>query len=276
MKTDGSVVVGVPAPSAAARDRQRRGRWDGSRLDRSSLATVLDIAPDGSVYVDQLVESKDLLRFSPASGALERIALPSGTAYRSLPLPAGRVLVTARIAGRDRVMVIAPGKDPVPFVGTNEETTGPLAMVGGDAFAFVAGTAPTRTLALASVADGRITHRLRRVDARAIQGMAGSPDGKTIFYADSGTVWSVPAADGEPRKIRGGNGVAVDPRGRDLWISLTETAGVRLIRMPISGGSEQDVPLPRDLRVVPGGLSANAIGRDGRIAVRVAPRDLWF
>ena len=80
-------------------------------------------------------------------------------------------------------------------------------------------------------------------------GLAGSPDGTTIFYVDSGTVWSVPAGDGEPRKIRGGNGVAVDPRGRDLWITLNEPAGARLIRMPISGGSEQVVPLPSDLRL---------------------------
>lgn len=35
-----------------------------------------------------------------------------------------------------------------------------------------------------------------------------------------------------------GNGVAVDPRGRDLLITANETGGVRLIRMPISGGSE--------------------------------------
>ena len=94
---------------------------------------------------------------------------------------------------------------------------------------------------------------------------------------DSGTVWSVPAGDGEPRKIRGGNAVAVDPRGRDLLIALNETAGVRLIRMPIAGGSEQVVPLPSNLRLTsPIALSGNAIGQDGRIAVRVAPMDSWF
>jgi len=81
--------------------------------------------------------------------------------------------------------------------------------------------------------------------------MAGSPDGTTIFYVDSGTVWAVPAGDGEPRKIRGGNSVAVDPRGQDLLISLNETAGVRLIRMSIAGGSEQAVPVPNDLRLAP-------------------------
>jgi hypothetical protein len=217
------------------------------------------------------------LRFAPASGELERIPLPSGIGDWPLPLPDGRVLLTGRIVGRDRVMVMAPGKDPVPFVATEEETTGPLAMVGEDTFVFVTGTAPTRTLALASVADGRITRRLTRVDADAIQGIAGSPDGTTIFYVDSGTVWSVLAGDGEPRKIQGGNGVAVDPRGQDLLIALNELAGARLIRLPISGGSEQVVPLPSDLRLAPAfALSANAIGRDGRIAVRVAPIDSWF
>jgi hypothetical protein len=174
-------------------------------------------------------------------------------------------------------MVMAPDKDPVPFVATEEETTGPLSMIGADTFVFVVGTFPARTLALASVADGRITRRLTRVDADAIQGVAGSPDGTTIFYVDSGTVWSVPAGDGEPRKIRGRNGVAVDPRGRDLLITRNEQARVRLIRVPISGGSEQEVPLPSDVRLAPlETLSGNAIGQDGRIAVRVAPVDSWF
>ncbi len=242
----------------------------------------LDIGPDGSLYVDQIDQSADLLRFAPASGALERIPLPSvyvsnlAHTQSALPLPDGRVLLTGRIVGRDRVMVMAPGRDPVPFVATDEETTGPLAMVGEDTFVFVAGTVPTRTLALASVADGRIIRRLTRVDAGAILALAGSPDGTTIFYVDSGTVWSVPAGDGEPRKIRGGNSVAVDPRGRDLLIALNETAGARLIRMPVSGGSEQAVPLPSGLRLAPNALSGHAIGRDGRLAVRVTPIDSWF
>ena len=254
---------------------------DGSEQVRPIVALTeqplyLDSGPDGSLYVDQFDQPTDLLRFSPASGSLERIPLPSGIMESTLPLPDGRVLLTGRIGGRDRVMEMAPGKDPVPFVATDEETTGPLAMVGEDTFVFIAGTVPTRTLALASVADGRITRRLTRVDADAIQGLAGSPDGTAIFYVDSGTVWSVSAGDGEPRKIRGGNGVAVDPRGRDLLISLNETAGVRLIRVTISDGSEHAVPLPSDLRLAPTALSSNAIFKDGRIAVRVVPVDSWF
>jgi hypothetical protein len=241
------------------------------------MPLLLDIGSDGSLYVDQADPMVDLLWFAPASGALERVPLPSGGNHDwTLPLPDGRVLLTGRFVGRDRVMVLAPGKDPVPFVATEEETTGPLAMVGEDTFVFVAGTVPTRTLALASVADGRITRRLTRVDAGAIRGLAGSPDGNTIFYVDSGIVWSVPAGDGEPRKIRGGNGVAVDPRGQDLLITANETGGVRLIRMPISGGSEQALPLPSDLRLVGDALTGHAIDRDGRLAVRVAEIDSWF
>ncbi|MGH9255572.1 MAG: protein kinase domain-containing protein [Vicinamibacterales bacterium] len=240
----------------------------------------LDMGLDGSLYVDQVDQPPALLRFTPASGALDRIPLPNGVGTNglvwTLPLPDGRVLLTLRIVGRDRVMVMAPGRDPVLFIATEEETTGPLAMVGEDTFVFVTGTVPNRRLALASVADGRITRRLARVDANAIQGLAGSPDGTTIFYVDAGTVWAVPAGDGEPRKIRGGNGVAVDPRGRDLLITLNEPAGVRLIRMPISGGSEEVVPLPSELRPAPAALSGNAIGRDGRVALRVAPIDSWF
>jgi eukaryotic-like serine/threonine-protein kinase len=244
----------------------------------------LDMGPDGSLYVDQIEQPADLLRFAPASGAVERIPLPGGVGSATgtssdsmLPLPDGRVLLASRIVGRNRILVMAAGKDPVPFVATDEEATGPLAMVGADTFVFVVGTAPTRRLALASVADGRITRRLTRVEVGGINAMAGSPDGSTIFYADSGTVWAVPAADGEPRKIRGGNDIAVEPHGLDLLIALTEPGGVRLIRRPISGGSEQVVPLPGDLRLAPvDALNSNAIGRDGHIAMRVAPMDSWY
>ena len=106
---------------------------------------------------DQIDQPEDLLRFAPATGVLERIPLPSvtanATAQSTLPLPDGRVLLTGRVVGRDRVLVMAPWKDPVPFIANDEETTGPLAMVGQDTFVFVAGTVPTRTLALASVAS---------------------------------------------------------------------------------------------------------------------------
>jgi hypothetical protein len=275
----GSVLFDLPAGNlhrivAVPRDGSEQIRVI---ITLTELPRFLDTGSDGSLYVDQLEQPTDLVRFSPASGALERIALPRvsilGSGGSVLPLPDGRVLLTGRIVGRDRVMVMAPGKDPVPFVATEEETTGPLAMVGEDTFVFVAGTHPTRTLALASVADGRITRRLSRVDARAIRGLAGSPDGTNIFYVDSGTVWSVPAGDGEPRKIRGGNGVAVDPRKGDLLITLNEPAGWRLIRMPVAG-SEQVVRLPSDPLLQLMDLSGNAIGQDGRIAVKLA--DGWF
>ena len=274
----GSVLFDLPAGNlhrivAVPRDGSEQIRVI---ITLTEQPLLLDVGSDGSLYVDQTDSPADLLRFAPASGALERIPLPSGIKGDSLPLPDGRVLLTGRFVGRDRVMVMAPGKDPVPFVATEEESTGPLAMVGEDMFVFVAGTVPTRTLALASVADGRITRRLTRVDAGAIRGLAGSPDGTTIFYVDSGIVWSVRAGDGEPRKIRGGNGVAVDPRGQDLLITANETGGVRLIRMPISGGSEQAVPLPSDLRLVVDALTGNAIAQDGRMAVRVAEIDSWF
>jgi hypothetical protein len=237
----------------------------------------LDVGPDGSLYVDQFDRLSDLLRFAPASGAVERFPLANVGHANPLPLPDGRVLLSGRNVGRDRVLVMAPGKDPIPFVATDEEATGPLAMVGKDTFVFVIGTVPARRLALASVADGRITRRLTRVDANAIQGLSGSPDGTTIFYVDSGTVWAVPAGDGEPRKIRAGNGVAVDPRGRDLWITLNEPAGVRLIRVPIAGGPEQlvPVPLPGDLRLAAASLSRHSIGPDGRIAMQVAGSWFW-
>jgi hypothetical protein len=63
--------------------------------------------------------------------------------------------------------VIAPGKEPVPFVETQEETAAPMATLGPDKVVFLAGSPPNRRIAVASIASGQIIQRLTKVDARA-------------------------------------------------------------------------------------------------------------
>jgi len=80
--------------------------------------------------------------------------------------------------------------------------------------AFLAGAAGRRQVVVASISDGLLVRRLMRVNGNNVTAMAGSPDGKVLFYVEFGVVWSVPTSDGEPKQIRRGDGVAVDPDGQ--------------------------------------------------------------
>lgn len=79
--------------------------------------------------------------------------------------------------------------------------------------------------------------------------MATSRETSTLYYVDSGTIWSVPAnEDGQPRKIHSGDGVAITADGEGLIIQLVENQGVRWVRTRL----------------------------DGRIVLPISVRDSWF
>jgi sugar lactone lactonase YvrE len=246
----------------------------------TELPLWLDVGRDGSLYVDQAERPAEILRVSPGSRVMERMPAPArtdvGGAQASLPLPDGRVLVTKRILGREQLMVVAPGKDALPFLATEEDNTGPLAMIGATGVGFIVGTGSARRIAIASVTDGRIVRRLTRVDGGAVQGLAGSADGQTIFYAASGAVWSVAVDDGTPHRIRAGDAVAIDATRNELVVQLNETNGVRLVRVSTSGNEERSVPLPKNVRLPVTPLSGNAVRPDGLLAIRLVPNDSWF
>src|ERR1041384_7285599 len=111
-------------------------------------------------------------------------------------------------------------------------SSGPLAV------AFLIGPAPRRTIALAAISTGRVTRRIP-FDKGVITALAGTPDGKTLFCAADGTIWSIPLDGGDPHKVRAGDAVAVDPSGQNLFVELLEPAKVRLVRVSLSGGAEQ-------------------------------------
>ena len=159
---------------------------------------------------------------------------------------------------------------------TKEETAPPATLVGDREVAFLLGTPPDRTIAIASIADGRIVHRLQVGKGVLIQSLAASPDGKTLYYAASGSVWAIPTAGGEPRKIHDGDGVAADPRGQDLIVQLNEKDNVRLVQVPVSGGPERAIPIRGEIHPAPLVLSPNAVNKDGRIVVEVGVKDSWF
>ena len=254
---------------------------DGSPVMRSLVTLTggtsgLDVGPDGSLYVGQSERISEVFWYSPSTGKVERLTLPdSAKQDMLLPLPDGRVLFPSLTTGRDQLSVLSPGKDAVPFFDTEEPTTTPASLVGKDRVAFLIGKELSRRIAIASLADGRILRRLPRPDGAHVEALAGSPDGKTLFYVESGVVWAMPSDGGEPRKVHEGNQVAVDPTGQSLIIEVTTRDAVRLVRVPIAGGAEQAIPVPSDLRLYTD-LSSSAVAPDGRIAVRMVPKDSWF
>jgi len=246
-------------------------------LTLTMMPWYFDVGPDGSVYLDQTDRPPEVLRFGGSGGEPERVAISTATPYgAALPLPDGRVLFPAAVAGRTRLLAAATGKEPVPLVDTREETTPPVTLVGQREVALLIGTPPDRSIAIVSLADGRIVRRLKGARGANFQNLAASSDGRTLYYAAGGAIWALPSTDGEPRKVHAGDGVAVSPQGQDLIIKLSEKDGVRLVRLPASGGQEQPIPYRSQFRLTANALAPNAVGRDGRILLEVTSADSWF
>ncbi len=201
----------------------------------------LDMGADGSLYLDQNDRVKDLLRFAPAGGRVERIAtVPSEMGDDSFcVLPDGRDVWMESAGGRVQLILVDPGKDTVPLVNSSEETAWPMTPAGPGEVAFLLGR-ERQTIALAAVSNGRITRQIP-FDKGQVGAMAAAPDGKTLYVAAAGTIWAVPLSGGLPSKIRTGEGVTVDAATQSLVVEVLEPPHTRLIRIPLAGGAEQEI-----------------------------------
>ncbi len=238
-----------------------------------------DVGADGSLYLDQIERPAEVLRFPASGGDPERLAVSDNLLYAdlaALPFPDGRVLLPSQAAGRDRLLVVTPGKEPVPFLDTPEESSTPATLVGDREVAFLAGPSAGRTIAVASLRDGRMVRRLTGAKGAGITSLAASPDGQTLYYVASGTIWAIPSTDGQPRKIRSGDSLAIDPANGDLIVKLNEKDAVRLVRVPAAGGPEQALAVPKEIHLAPTPLAPTAVGKDGRILTQITTSDSWF
>jgi len=166
---------------------------------------------------------------------------------------------------------------PEQVRGLGEETQYPMTSLGSGHVAFLKGPAGQRTIVIASAADGLVTREITSINANDVEGLAGSPDGRTLYYVASRAVWAVSLDGGDARRIREGDGVAVHPEGRYLVVKVNERNGVRLVHVPLDGSSEHDIPVDGNIGIpLVDGLAPNAVGTGGRVAVRVAPVDSWF
>src|ERR1019366_1601966 len=98
--------------------------------------------------------------------------------------------------------------------------------------------------------------------------LACAPDGKTIFFAARGVVWSVPSAGSatpEARRIRVGDGVVADPSGTKILVRGMEGSEIHLFSVPLDGSAERKIPLGKTDPVAPVPLAPNALSPDGRL-----------
>jgi hypothetical protein len=130
-------------------------------------------------------------------------------------------------------------------------------------------------LTVAAIADGRIVRRLEGTRGRRIARVAASSDGQTIYFAEGGQIWTVPAADGQPRLFAAGESIATDPNGRFVLIQRRQQTGVQVVRRD-GDGREVPLVLPADMSVVRNSLWPGAVNRDGRVALVVGTSDSWF
>jgi hypothetical protein len=222
---------------------------------------ALDAAVDGSIYLDQRVRPVDLLRFPVSGGRAERVATLHAAGHYLAVLPDGRLVVTGT-AGRSHLAIVQAGHDPVPLLHTTEQTSGPVTAAGPREVAFLIGL-DRKTIAWATVANGRIARRLP-FDHGKIASLAATPDGKTLYCAAGGTIWAIPRSGGEPKKIRAGDAVAVDPSGKYLIVEVVETPVTRMWRVPLESDVEQEVLRSGGLRPA-AVIMPDAIGKDGRV-----------
>ncbi|HKS97793.1 MAG TPA: protein kinase, partial [Terriglobia bacterium] len=248
-------------------------------LSLTAPPLFIDAGKDGTLYLDQAVRPSAVLRFSTAGGTPEILAgsdSASPGAQSTFQIPDGRVLLDSVVAGVSRLLLAKPGGDAAPFIATKEETSSPACRVGENEVAFLLGPSHHAELAIASLADGRILRRLRGVQGGEIGELVASRDGATLFYVASRTIWSIPAADGTARRLGPGDALTVDPNGHDLIVQLREKEGVRLVRVPVSGGGETPISVQGDLRLAPVSIDSSAVDQGGRMLVSLAAPDSWF
>jgi serine/threonine protein kinase len=241
----------------------------------------LDAGSDGSLYVNTMDNPAELLRFPSAGGVPERLAATAGNLLMSpVQLPDGGLLVPIQVLGRRRLLLATRDGELRPFLDIAEQATPPACVVGERFLAFLSGgVGKPPLITIASIAEGRIVRRLETSSGAAPQSLAATPDGKTLYYVDAGSLYSIDIEGGKPKKLFAANGVAVDSHGPlpSLIVQVNEKDAVKLYRAAVPGQTEEPIPFASPLRLSAAPpISGTAVGPDGRIAVTVTSKDSWF
>src|SRR5262249_47008471 len=126
--------------------------------------------------------------------------------------------------------------------------------------------------------DRRILHKISVPDAGSIVQLAASVDGTSLYYVSGNMLWAVSSTGGESHKIGPANSVAVHPNGREIILQrIGPSLSVRLFRMSVATGSEEEIKVGADVRMGDIPLAANAINKDGKILVTTAlDNNTWY
>jgi serine/threonine protein kinase len=235
-----------------------------------------DAATDGSFYVSTLDSPAELLRFPRSGGVPEHLATVAGNLTTNpVELPGGGLLVPNQVLGRRRLWIALPDSQLRPFSDSAEQATPPATLVGDHLVAFLSGRvgAPAM-LTVATIGESRVIRRLEATRGVAPQSLAASPDGKTLYYVNAGSLYSVGVEGGTPQKLRSAVGVAVDAQRPipNLIVQANETDGVKLYQVR-PDGEQLPILFASSLRLDTSAISGGAVAPDGQIAVTVTSAD---
>jgi len=259
---------------SAARD----GSSVRSLLSFSDRPRYLAEGASGTVYVGFADGVAELLRVPVSGGLPERLATaPASLVMTPVEFEDGRLLVPGLVAGRRQLLVTGEGGELRPFTGMSEPTFPPVALVGRDAAAFLtapAGASPL--LAIVSRADGRVLKKHALPKGAVPASLAASRDGRAVFFADAGTIWSVDAASGATKKLCAGHGVAGFPDSDDVLVQRNAASGVQLVRISHATLAETPVLVAGPLKLAAAPLSGGAISPDGKVLVSAVSPETWL
>src|SRR5262249_1996580 len=110
----------------------------------------MDMAPDGSLYVDQYERPLQVVRFNDSAQTPETVNIAHYAAFQSpvLEIADNRFLVTGIFHGRLGLLVARPTGELAPFIDTAEETSAP-AFAGSGRIAFSLGEPTQQSIAIA-------------------------------------------------------------------------------------------------------------------------------
>jgi hypothetical protein len=255
--------------------------------DGSSVQTLLSFSDrprylaegaGGTLYVGFADRVAELLRVPAAGGLPERLATaPASLVMTPVEFEDGRLLVPGLVAGRRQLLVTGERGELRPFTGLTEPTFPPATLVGTREAAFLTGppgAAPL--LGIVSRADGRLIRKYALPKGAVPASLAASRDGRTLYFADGGTIWAVDTANGAAKKFCPGHGVATPPDADDVLVQRNAAAGVQLVRVAPATLAETPLLVTGPLRLAPVPLSGGAIGPDGRVLVSVVSPETWL
>ena len=259
---------------AAARD----GTGARTLLSFSSRPRYLAEGAGGTLYVGFSDGAAELLRVPAGGGLPERLAtVPASLVMTPVEFENGRLLVPSLVAGRRQLLVTGESGDLRPFTGLSEPTFGPATLAGRDTVAFLTGPAAAPPLlAIVARSDGRLLKKHALPKGAVPASLAASRDGRTIFFADGGTIWSVDAASGAVKTLCPGDGVAGFPDADDVLVQRNAASGVQLVRVSLVTLAETPVLSAGPLKLAPAPLSGGAVGPDGRILVSAVSPETWL